>query len=218
MFTILLATALLPLTPVRPVKAQDVDRVIDRAIAAWAKVRTLRAEFVQTVTNPITGSSMSSRGTLQQKKPNRLAITFEEPLGDRIIADGQQVWIFLPSAAPGQVMRMTNAQAGAANTDLIGQFLDSPKKRYDISDAGLEEVGGRRARALVLTAKQGQPAPVLRAKVWIDERDALIHQFESTDANGISRRVRLTTLETNPVVDSAAFEFRAPAGVRVVSP
>lgn len=192
--------------------------MIARAVKAWSKVRTLRATFEQTVTNPITGSAMHSRGELQQRKPNRLAITFSDPAGDRIIADGAHVWLFLPSATPGQVIRMTTAQAGASNTDLIGQFLDAPRSRYEITDAGSDSVNGRATRALVLVAKPGQALPFIRAKVWIDAKDSLIRQFESTDRNGVSRRVRLLTLSPNATVDSAAFRFTVPSGVRVVSP
>lgn len=199
-------------------KAQDVDSVITRAIAAWAKVRTLRASFEQTVTNPLTGSAMLSRGELQQRKPNRLAITFSDPAGDRIVADGAHVWVYLASATPGQVIRMSNAQAGAENTDLIGQFLDAPRAKYDITDAGTEPVNGRMARALILTAKQGQSLPFIRAKVWVDAKDSLIRQFESTDRSGVSRKVRLLTLSSNAAVDSAAFRFSVPKGVRVVTP
>ena len=214
------ALTLAALTLVAPParKAQDVDTVIARAVKAWSKVKTLRASFEQTVTNPITGSALHSRGDMQQRKPNRIAITFRDPAGDRIIADGSHVWVFLPSATPGQVIRMTNAQAGASNTDLIGQFLDAPRSRYDITDAGAETVNGRATRALVLTAKQGQSLPFIRAKVWVDAKDSLIRQFESTDRNGISRKVRLLSLTPNATVDSAAFRFTVPSGVRVVSP
>src|SRR5437588_6167358 len=110
----------------KPAPRQGVDQTITRAIAAWSRVKTLRATFEQTVTNPITGSSMSSKGELQQRKPNRLAINFSDPAGDRIVADGKHVWVFLQSATPGQVIRMSTTDVGAANTDLIGQFLSTP--------------------------------------------------------------------------------------------
>lgn len=213
----LLAIAALAVLP-HPGSRQDVNQVIDRAVSAWARVRTVRGEFVQTVTNPITGSSMNSRGTLLQRKPNQLSIAFADPAGDRIVADGKYVWVALQSATPGQVIRMTNTQAGAANTDLIGQFLDRPRERYDIADAGTGDVAGRKARVLLLTAKPGAQVPVLRAKVWVDAKDSLIRQFESTDAAGISRKVRLTTLAVNGKVNSSAFTYSVPSGVRVVTP
>jgi outer membrane lipoprotein carrier protein len=200
------------------VAAQDVDAVIKQAVTAWAKVSTLRATFEQTVTNPITGSKMLARGELQQRKPSRLAITFTDPVGDRIVADGKHVWVFLPSAAPGQVLKMTNAEAGASNTDLIGQFLTTPRSGYEVKDSGLDTVGNRPARALVLTAKPGQSLPFIRAKVWVDTRDYLIRQFESTDASGVSRHVRMLTMSPNVAVESAAFVFNVPAGARVIEP
>lgn len=202
-----------------PLSAQrSVDDVIRRAQAAWADVKTLRASFEQSITNPITGAAMVSRGELQQQKPNRLSIDFSEPDADAIIADGEHVWLYLPSAAPGQVIRMTLEQAGAANTDLIGQFLDTPRATYDATDGGADSVAGRPARALILVAKPGQRLPFVRAKVWVDDKDGLIRRFESTDANGVSRNVRLLSLRPNAAVDRSAFTFRAPAGVRVVSP
>ena len=197
-------------------KQASVDATITRAQTAWAKVKTLRASFDQSITNPITGSEMASKGTLQQRKPNKLAIAFTQPAGDRIVADGKFVWVFLQSATPGQVVKLANTDVGAASTDLIGQFLSTPRSKYDASDAGTDKVNGRTARALVLTAKSGERLPFIRAKVWVDSADALIRQFESTDANGITRKVKITTMSPNASVQSDAFVFKVPSGVRVV--
>jgi outer membrane lipoprotein carrier protein len=194
------------------------DATIERAIAAWGRVRSVHATFEQSIVNPITGSTLRSTGTLRQCKPHKLAIEFDQPAGDRIVADGKHVWVYLKSATPGQVMRLSMAQAGAANTDLIGQFLSVPRSSYDAVDAGLDTIAGRAARALVLTARPGASLPFIRAKVWVDTTDALIRQFESVDAQGLSRKVRLLTFTPNARVDSSAFVFRVPQGVRVVGP
>ncbi len=161
---------------------------------------------------------MPSKGAYQQRRPDKLAVSFTDPKGDLIIADGKFVWVFLQSATPGQVMKLTYADAGAQNTDLIGQFLDTPRSKYDIIDNGHESVGGRTTRVLTLTAKQGQALPFIRSKVWIDTADAMIRQFESTEATGLTRKVRLLTLTPNAPVDTGAFEFKTPAGVRIVEP
>lgn len=219
MLLVAIGAAMIVLPPPRvstPPKRQDPDAVISRAQTAWARVKTLRATFEQTITNPITGSALTSKGELQQRKPSKLAIKFSDPAGDRIVADGKHVWVFLQSATPGQVIKMSNTSVGAANTDLIGQFLSTPRSRYDATDAGADTVGGRAARALILIAKPGASAPFLRAKVWVDSADSIIRQFESTDANGVSRRVRLLTLSPNAKVDNKAFAFKVPSGVRVV--
>lgn len=197
-------------------RKQDVNAVIARAQAAWGKVRTLRATFEQTITNPITGSAMASKGTFQQRKPNRFTIAFSDPAGDRIVADGRFVWVYLQSATPGQVLKLANTDVGAASSDLIGQFLNTPRGKYDVVDNGVEHIGSRKARVVVLTAKPGERLAFVRAKVWVDASDHLVRQFESVDANGVSRRVRLTTLVPNATVDEKAFTFRVPPNVRVV--
>lgn len=195
---------------------QAVDREISRAVAAWSRVKTLRATFQQVVVNPITGSELTSRGSLQQQKPDRLAINFSDPFGDRIVADGKYVWVYLQSATPGQVVRMRATDVGAANTDLIGQFLTTPRSKYEATDAGRERVGDRPAHVIALTAKPGQVLPFFRAKVWVDSADALIRQFEAVDANGVSRKVRILSMSPNASVDRSAFKFDVPAGVRIV--
>lgn len=218
MLLISLAAAALAFGPApTPAKQQEsVDATIRRAIAAWGKVKTLRATFEQTLTNPITGSALVSRGTLEQRKPNQLAITFNDPAGDRIVGDGKHVWVYLQSATPGQVIKLATTDAGAAGTDLIGQFLNTPRSKYDATDAGAEKIGTRSARAVVLLAKPGQSLPFVRAKVWVDAADGLIRQFEATDANGIARRVRLVTIQPNATVNAKAFTFTVPSGVRIV--
>ena len=210
-----LAIATIAICPPK-LPAQDVDATIKRAIAAWSRVKTFRATFEQTIMNPVTGSSMVSHGELQQRKPNRLAITFTDPAGDRIIGDGRFVWVYLQSATPGQVIRLANTHAGAASTDLIGQFLTTPRSKYSATDAGEDKVATRRARAIVLLAKPGEVLPFVRAKVWVDATDGLIRQFEATDANGITRKVRLLTVRPNATVNDSAFIFKVPTGVRVI--
>ena len=215
MLLISLAVATIAICPPK-VQAQDVDATIKRAIAAWSRVNTFRATFEQSITNPLTGSSMFSRGEFQQRKPNKLAITFTDPAGDRIIGDGKFVWVYLQSATPGQVIKLATTDAGAASTDLIGQFITTPRSRYTATDAGGDKVGDRAARVVVLLAKPGERLPFVRAKVWVDASDGLIRQFESTDANGITRRVKLLTVRPNATVNDSVFTFTVPTGVRVI--
>ena len=46
---------------------------LDRAVKAWAKVRTARATFEQSITNPLTGRVMTSTAEFQQQIKNELA-------------------------------------------------------------------------------------------------------------------------------------------------
>lgn len=196
--------------------AQSVDATIDRAVAAWAKVKTVRGTFEQTVTNPITGSSATAKGTYVQERPNRLAIRFSDPAADAIISDGKALWIYLPSSAPNQVIKRLATDKSAVPIDLTGQFLDAPKSKYDITAAGTATAQGHPAHVLRLIAKKDGGAPVTRATVWIDDDDSVIREFETVEPSGVTRHVKLTTLELNGAVDAGSFTFSPPKGARII--
>ena len=196
--------------------AQSSDQVLDHAISAWSKVKTARATFEQTVTNALTGSSANARGQFQQQRPNRLAIRFTDPAGDRIISDGSSVWVYLPSSAPGQVVKRSATDGTALPLDINGEFLTDPRSKYDVSAAGSGTVAGHAAHALTLTPKAGVQTPFTKATIWVDDDDGLIRQFELVETSGITRRVRITSLELNVPVERSAFTFNPPPGVRVV--
>jgi outer membrane lipoprotein carrier protein len=143
-------------------------------------------------------------------------VRFQDPDGDRIVADGTWLWLYLPSSAPNQVIKRAQPAQGSGTVDVTAEFLDRPFERYDIADAGADSVDGRAARAVVLTPKAGGPTDFTRAKVWIDAGDGYIRQFEVEQANGVTRRVRLTALQVNVPTDDTAFRFVVPKGSRVV--
>ena len=212
-----LSFAIASLLVAAPALAQSpATAALDRAVSAWSSVKTLRASVEQTVVNPLTGRSMTSRGEVQQRRPGRFAVRFTDPAGDVIVSDGSTLWLYLPSTTPGQVIRSSLGKTGAASLDLTEQFLAQPRAKYDVNDAGADVVDGRATRALRLVPKAGQQMPFVRAKVWIDDKDGLVRQFEATDRNGIPRKVKLSNVKLNAGVAESAFKFNVPKGARVV--
>ena len=203
----------LALAAARPRAQAD---LLDRAVAAWAKVKTARATFEQTITNPLTGRTLTASGEYQQERPGKLSVRFTDPANDRIVSDGSRLWLYLPSTTPGQVIRTSVKNAGAGTVDLSAQFLIAPRSRYTVTPAGTAQVSGRATHAFTLVPKQKDGAPFQTATVWIDDADATIRQFEVTEPSGVQRRVRLTSFRLNAPVDASAFKFEVPEGVRIV--
>ena len=197
-------------------QSPSTDQVLDRAVAAWGKVKTARATFEQTITNPLTGSTGNARGEFQEQRPNKLSIRFTEPSGDRIVSDGASVWVYLPSSAPGQVIKRSASDASAIPLDITGEFLTDPRSRYSVTAAGTGDVAGHAAHALTLLPKPDAAAPFTKATIWVDDDDGLIRQFETVEQSGVTRRVRITTLDLNVPVERSLFTFTPPSGVRVI--
>ena len=207
---VVLAAVLLPFS----LRAQSADVTLDRAVSVYSHMRSIRAEFKQTLTNPLTGSTATTSGTLLRRNPNLLSISFTN--GDHIVADGASLWLYLPSSVPGQVIRQSSRAGATATFDPAGEFLISPHARYSASAAGAAFVGGRASHIVVLSPKS-RSAPFTKAKLWVDDRDNSVRRFELTDANGLTRLIEITRLTVNPVLPRSAFSFKPPAGVRVVA-
>jgi outer membrane lipoprotein carrier protein len=191
--------------------------LLDRAVAAWAKVKTAHATFEQTITNPLTGRTLTANGEYVQQRPGKLSVSFADPANDRIVADGKFVWVYLPSSVPDQVIKSVQSENGTGTVDLSAQFLTAPRSKYTINPVGTLTVSGRATHGFNLIPKTAGSAPFQVATVWIDDTDATIRQFEVVDANGVRRRIRLTSFQTNVPVDESAFVYTPPAGIRVVN-
>ena len=209
-------SSVLLLLTAAPLAAQaPAEAAIDRAVKAYGAVRTTRATFEQTIRNPITGSDLSSKGEFEQSRPDKFAFRFSDPKGDVIVSDGKYVWLYLPSSTPGQVIRAPLTADLEGSIDLIGAFFTNPRRKYTIADGGAATIDGHATRLVTLTPKD--PASgFTKAKVWIDTADGLLRQFEAEEANGVTRRVRITSFTPNAAVSASAFSFKPPRGVRVV--
>lgn len=191
----------------------DARRILARASDAYGEVRALSAEFVQRVENPLLGRTTVSRGTLAQRRPDRFLMDFSEPAGDRIVSDGEHLWVYYPSVDPDQVMRFP-AETGAGGVDLQAQFLGDPLQRFEAELRGEESVDGRPADILVLDPRVS--TGYRRLVLWVDRRDGLARRFEIVEENGTRRRFDLTRLRTGVALPDEMFRFTPPAGARVV--
>lgn len=193
--------------------AQSAETTIDRAVSAYSRLTSMRAEFRQTLTNPLTGSTHTTSGEIIRRKPNLMSISFNN--GDRVAADGSVLWVYLPSSVPGQVIRVPYTGGNAGSVDPADQFLDSPRTRYTITSAGTATVGGRAMQVLNLVPKRKGDV-IARAKLWIDDQDYSLRQFEVENSGGLKRKVVVTSFTPNPSIDRSKFRFTVPRGAKVV--
>lgn len=195
-------------------QAQSPAATIDRAASAFKKAGSIRATFEQTLNNPLTGNQSKSTGELALAQPDRFSLRFQGA-GDRVVSDGKWLWVYLPSAAPGQVLKMPASSKSSVGLDVVGDLLTTPRAKFDVSDAGATTIDGRATHAVLLTPKrEGQG--ITRAKVWVDDADGAVRQIVLTQDTGLERTWRMTSWTTNPTLPKSTFAFSVPKGVRVV--
>ncbi|MGH7570056.1 MAG: outer membrane lipoprotein chaperone LolA [Gemmatimonadales bacterium] len=211
------ATVLLTAGPPDRLTAQDPWPILDRASAAYQTVRTLTADFMQVVVNPLVGAPDTTRGRLYQMRPNHFAMRFTVPRGDRVVADGRHLWLYTPSTTPGQVIQTAIPAAGTTGPNLIGQFVERPRERYRARHLRADSLESGLADVVALVPRE-TTLPYREAVIWVDRDDGLVRRIEIVETSGQRRIVALRNLKANGGVPSREVTFSPPAGVRVVRP
>jgi outer membrane lipoprotein carrier protein len=189
--------------------------ILDRASQSFDTVRTLQADFVQIIDNPMLGDPDTTRGTLYQQKPSSFAMRFTEPKNDRIVADGRALWLYTPSSTPGQVIRSAIPATGNTGPNLIGQFVERPRERYDARYVRADSNAAGAFDVVALTPRERE-APYTAATLWITRKDGLVRRIAIVETSGQTRTIILRNVVVNQPINSREFRFSPPAGSQVV--
>jgi len=200
-----------------PLSAQSADSVLARAQRAYDGMTTLRAAFSQTLTNPMLGGPEQSRGVLFLQPPGRFAMRFSEPSGDRVVADGQWLWVYTPSSVPDQVIRQPIPTSGANTPNLFAQFVDQPLERYRASYVGSDTVAAEPVDLVRLVPK-GDDAPFREAVIGISRRDGWMRRLSLVEESGQRRVLTFQRLDINQLIPPGELRFSVPRGTRVITP
>jgi outer membrane lipoprotein carrier protein len=199
-----------------PLAAQNgAETAYDRMARAWSSVQTLEATFDQKITNPLLGRSVTSKGVFLQERPGKVSITFTQPAGDRIVGDGKTLWVYLPSSAPGQVLKLPGDADGAIVADLLGQLLETPKRAFIISGGDAVTIDGRATRRVQLLPRSPDAVPFQKATLWLDEQNPRPVRVQVIDGQGVDRTITLTSWTPGATLPRDAFRFAVPKGVKV---
>lgn len=206
------APAAEPRTPEEKANQDRAAEILSQAERTARGIRSLEADFTQTLNVPLLNTSQRSTGKLYQRKPDRFLMRFSDPEGDVIVADGRHFWLYYPSTDRTQVIR-TSISEGGESVDLQSQFLSNPNQRFVATLVGEESVGGQQTHVLTLVPRGASAYRIL--KVWIDKDDYLVRRFEMTEENNSVRTVEMRNIRTNHALPDNLFTFTPPAGAQV---
>ena len=197
-----------------PATAQTVTAVLATAEATYRDIQTLHAEFTQMLVNPMMGNETTT-GTLYLSPPGRFSMRFSQPEGDRIVADGEWLWLYTPSTTPNQVIRQSIPEMGPATPNLFGQFVDNPLERYYATYVGVDSAAGYRVENVRLVPRvDGIP---FRSVVISLSADGMLRKVNIVEDSGQRRTLVFDSIVVNAPIPEEELIFRVPKGTRVVT-
>lgn len=180
---------------------------IDQLQAFADYTKAAKATFTQVTTDRTGRQVQKSTGTFVLQRPGRFRWTYDKPVDQLIVGDGERVWIHDRDLNQVIVRRMGDALGSTPAALLAGD--NALEKNFLLIDGGSAE-GLEWVDATPKSAEGGF------TKVRIGFRDKLPRVMVLTDNFGQTTRLAFDALERNPVVSADTFRFTPPAGVDVI--
>ena len=180
----------------------------ERLRAFLDQVRSLRAEFQQSVYDEDSRQLDDARGTVYIARPGRFRWDYTEPYLQEIVGDGEKVWIYDSELEQVTVRPLDDA---LGDTPVMLLSSDEPvensfevraiERADDYEWVGLTPLGEQVSFTQISLGFDGDTLRVM----------------ELTDAFGQLTRLRFTKVERNPVLEPKLFQFTPPEGADVFS-
>ena len=181
---------------------------IDELQAFVSGTRSATATFAQTTTDKAGRVVQKSTGTFAFARPGRFRWTYDKPLDQLIVGDGERVYVYDRDLNQVIERKMTKALGSTPAALLAGD--DALEKNFTLVDGGSAD-GLAWVNATPKSTDSGFTA------VRMGFRDHLPRTMILTDAFGQTTRLTFADIERNPALDASLFKFTPPQGADVIA-
>ena len=189
------------------VPSAHADTATQRLHAFITEVRTLSADFDQTVLDPNHKQIQSAQGTLYLQRPGHFRWDYTTPFKQLLVGDGKKVWFYDTELEQVTVKNQDAALGGSPAMLLSG---DRPlEQSFKVTERGTHD--GLDWLELSPKAKDTE-----FSSVRLGFRANALEAMELTDGFGQTTHLHFTHQQRNPPLKNNLFKFVPPEGVDVV--
>lgn len=168
------------------------------------EVDSLRADFVQTVTDGEGYELTREEGTLAVRRPDRFRWNYE---GQVIVADGERLWLYDEELAQVTVRPLDQTLASTP-----AMLLSGGGTLHE--HATVRELGAEDGLAWVAIEPKVQDTDFQSVRIGF--RGPELAAMELVDGFGQTTRIEFHNVVRNPSIDDGVFAFEPPPGVDVI--
>lgn len=180
---------------------------LDRFRSFLRDTKSGRADFEQKVVGREGRVTQESKGSFVFVRPGRFRWTYDKPVDQLIVGDGERVWIYDRELNQVTVRKISRA-LGSTPAALLSGASDV-EKAFALSDAGARE------GVEWLEAKPREPeAGFDRIRMGFSAKG--LEAMELVDNFGQTTRLRFLNLQRNPKIDPAELRFEPPKGADIL--
>lgn len=169
----------------------------------YDKLRALKADYTQILTNAATQEEEEHTGRIYFKKPMQVRWEAKSPQPELLVMDEGKVWNYFPEEGAVYEYQVEEVLDSRAMINFISGQAKLAED-FHIQDKGVEDGLDK----LKLEPKNPEPDLVL-AYIWADQ-DGLLQRILLKDFFGNTNELRFSSLETDPELDPDKFTFQKP--------
>ncbi len=177
----------------------------------FTEVKSLRADFEQTVTDSKGKIIQDAKGTFVLQRPGKFRWDYHAPYPQLIVADGRKLWIYDPDLEQVTVKQLDSVLGGTPAQLLSGARF--PQQDFAVISLGTPK-GQRDGLDWIELTPKASEKDFEKVQLGFDQRD--LRMMTITDNFGNTTHLKFNNLQRNPTIEASAFEFTPPKGVDVV--
>ncbi len=197
-----------------PPSVPTVGEVVAGVQRTYAGVQSVRADYVQTSKNPMTGLQEKSHGHIAVERPRKYRMDYGPlglPFNAAVVSDGATQWIY--SAAQKQVIIQKEIGAGGP-LDLLINDLGRASEVFDVQL--LPETQPPKPTITILLRPK-QAGPFKTAELTVTPQKYVLQGLKLTDQADTVTDMTFSLVFLNGDVPDSEFTFKPPPGVTVVN-
>lgn len=203
-----------PPAPV-PASAQDTTDTVNKVQAFYNATTSFSSPFAQQFFVKSHNVTKNSSGTVVFSKPGKMAWTYTDPAGNKVVSDGTTLKVYEAANKQMFEQQIDKSQYPAALSFLLGTGQLTSSFDFIMYDgAAMQFPGGK---VLVGSPKQATQA-YTKVLFYVDSGTFQVRRALIVDAQGNRNRFDFTDPKVNVPIDASAFVLTPPPGTTIIKP
>jgi outer membrane lipoprotein-sorting protein len=191
-----------------------VSDVVNETKKKYSSLKSYQANF--TIISDKGGKKITQTGVLKFKSSDKLLMEFTAPSRQKIVSNGQMMWIFIPSMNVVAEQDLTSESGLFASGSEAGLNRLFSKYHYRFASKEEPEIMKDGSKQYTLVLKQKETRGGYKTiNLWISE-DYFIKKAEGFTSSGKKIEITLSDIKTDVDLPNSIFKFDIPSSARII--
>lgn len=209
------ALAVIPLMSSAKFTFVTVKDVVEEIQNNYSSFKCMSADFI--IESEKGGKKTVRNGSLKSMTPNYLLVDFSNPRGQKIVSDGDVMWMYIPSLNVVAEQDLKDDEKGLFSSNSSSGLQRLFKKyhyRFAQKEQPSSDSDGKKYYTIMLQQKESRSG-FKTIKIWVDDT-YFVRKAEGVTSSGKTVRMIFSNIDTKKEFQKGIFKMDKPASARII--